>query len=386
VRNDLPLVMKSNAGLTVMVDGAELQKMRVEHELSAAMLAKRMGVSTTMISKYERERSEVSVGVAEKLYDLFGDRVFKHVNVFQSFTDKGSNDYYAINSSLERYDTFVPYPYESLEQMVAEIILEKGFCRVLEMGCGDGFAGTQIARMHPGKVQYNAISVTEPKHSEDINWIDCDVDTFQPDTEYDLIFSVQGVIYGYNDFRNYFKLANALSIGGKFWFNFDGRTNPINVEKANRFCDFLGKFFLDSLYESGMHSYCDSAGDAASIYYGERRTSKEIDPQHVLERARELEQENRSSYIPVFGGVQEWVSFADEECMSILTAAVKRQISQIESQNKYRPLTPKEEDERERFVKWIADDVSMVEGLLVRKFPIEYRVKKLWHHHPMNAR
>src|SRR4030042_2695557 len=106
-------------------------------------------------------------------------------------------------------------------------------------------------------------------------WINEDIDNFKPKSKYDLIFSVNGIIYGYDDFSNYFKFANALEKQGKFFFNFDGCTNPIHVEKKTVFNIFMWNSFLGSLYDSGMYSFCQNF-NGRRVYYGERSNEKDL--------------------------------------------------------------------------------------------------------------
>ncbi len=101
VKGEMPVFMKSNAGLTVFVDGDELKRVREQEEVSSSSLSRRIGISRVMLAKYENEKAEMGVRVAERLYDVFGERVFARVNMFKPFDElvsEKSGDY------LKKYD------------------------------------------------------------------------------------------------------------------------------------------------------------------------------------------------------------------------------------------------------------------------------------------
>jgi predicted transcriptional regulator len=82
VKANLPYVKSSKAGLIVSIDGGELKKLREESGYSLNTLAKKVGVTSRMVARYENENADVSFINALKIYDLFGDSVFNCVDVF----------------------------------------------------------------------------------------------------------------------------------------------------------------------------------------------------------------------------------------------------------------------------------------------------------------
>ncbi|MBW2971300.1 helix-turn-helix domain-containing protein [Candidatus Woesearchaeota archaeon] len=88
VKRRLPIIKSTQAGYTAQLCGDELHEQRVEHGMSLNELAKKLGVSARMITKYEKGESEVTLKKALKLYDLFGNGVFEHIDIFSSMLAK----------------------------------------------------------------------------------------------------------------------------------------------------------------------------------------------------------------------------------------------------------------------------------------------------------
>ena len=82
IRNRFPFVRRTQAGLTAAIDGSKLKKGREEKGYSLNSLSKKVGVTKRMISRYENESSEITIGKAMKIYDIFGGKVFKEINIF----------------------------------------------------------------------------------------------------------------------------------------------------------------------------------------------------------------------------------------------------------------------------------------------------------------
>ena len=80
----LPIIKSTQAGFTASVSGKKLKQKREELGYSLNTLAQKLGVSKRMITKYEKNDSEITLKKAQRLYDIFGDDVFKHVRVFDS--------------------------------------------------------------------------------------------------------------------------------------------------------------------------------------------------------------------------------------------------------------------------------------------------------------
>lgn len=82
VNNKLPLLKRSQAGLTASIVGEKLKEKREAMGYSLNSLSKKIGVTSRMIMKYENENSEITLSRAKKLYDIFGNQVFHKVDVF----------------------------------------------------------------------------------------------------------------------------------------------------------------------------------------------------------------------------------------------------------------------------------------------------------------
>ena len=84
LKQEMPFVVKSNAGFTMLVNGEELKAKREEFGYSLAELSRKIGVSRSMVMKYECG-AEMIAARAEKLYGIFGESVFDQVDVFKPF-------------------------------------------------------------------------------------------------------------------------------------------------------------------------------------------------------------------------------------------------------------------------------------------------------------
>ncbi|MFH1182300.1 MAG: helix-turn-helix domain-containing protein [Candidatus Woesearchaeota archaeon] len=81
VDNKLPFIMSTKAGLTASVSGDRLRKKIEEAGYSLGLVSRKIGVSKSMISKYE-SGSDISVNKAKALYGLFGPGVFRAIDIF----------------------------------------------------------------------------------------------------------------------------------------------------------------------------------------------------------------------------------------------------------------------------------------------------------------
>jgi putative transcriptional regulator len=93
IENKLPFIMSTNAGLTASVSGERLRKKIGEAGYSLGMVSRKIGVSKSMIAKYEKG-SDISFNKAKALYSLFGPGVFQAVDVFselKSYPEKSGS-------------------------------------------------------------------------------------------------------------------------------------------------------------------------------------------------------------------------------------------------------------------------------------------------------
>lgn len=84
VKNKNLFVKRTQAGLTASIIGKKLRELREQNNLSLNELAKKIGISPRMIRKYENDGVEITVNKASKVYDLFGDKVFKKIDVLET--------------------------------------------------------------------------------------------------------------------------------------------------------------------------------------------------------------------------------------------------------------------------------------------------------------
>lgn len=77
----LPIIKQSRAGLTLSVAGDKLKQKREELGYSLTSLSRHLGVSRRMVLKYEAG-SDISLENARRMHKVFGDKVFKAIDVF----------------------------------------------------------------------------------------------------------------------------------------------------------------------------------------------------------------------------------------------------------------------------------------------------------------
>jgi uncharacterized UPF0146 family protein len=290
---------------------------------------------------------------------------------------------YFRNLSLDEYATFTPRDYRSLPLVIEEILKEKGVCKILEIGIGEAVAANEIKKLYGNQVQYCGLDIIEPKHRKAIEWINADFDTFNPRRGYDLIFSVNGLIYGYNDLANFFKYINALDENGRMFFNYDGLMNTLDVKKANRFHSFLDFSLLGTLYEAGMQGYCENRG-GRRLYFGIRKNKEKLDPIEMIERADESNKKRGWSYIVHFGERIRWTS--QESWREEISLTIKDHITQREKAMRWSP-DRFEIQERNLMVSIISDpNGAMGTEVLQLKLPIKQYVDNWWHEHPSQKR
>ncbi len=71
----------SNAGSVAIIDGLKLREAMTHRNISPSSLSRLLGVSKSMILKYERGFARVTEGRAFKLYNIFGSEIFKSVEI-----------------------------------------------------------------------------------------------------------------------------------------------------------------------------------------------------------------------------------------------------------------------------------------------------------------
>ncbi|MBS1266853.1 MAG: hypothetical protein MAG795_00822 [Candidatus Woesearchaeota archaeon] len=85
IKKKLPIIKSTRAGYTACICGKKLKEKRQKQGYSINTLATKLGVSRKMIVNYEKEKSEITLKKALKLYDIFGDPVFEHINILDTF-------------------------------------------------------------------------------------------------------------------------------------------------------------------------------------------------------------------------------------------------------------------------------------------------------------
>ncbi len=122
INNKFPFIKRSHAGLTASLIGKKLKEKREELGYSLNALSKKIGVTSRMIIKYESENSEVTVNRAVKLYDLFGNEVFNHVDVFM----QGSNPQSKFETEVSKKYVELGFDATETHKTPFDIIARKG--------------------------------------------------------------------------------------------------------------------------------------------------------------------------------------------------------------------------------------------------------------------
>jgi len=84
INHQFPFVKRTQAGLTASIIGNKLKDRREKEGYSTNNLAKKLGVSNRMISRYENNNAEIRIEKAIRLYNIFGDEIFDKINIFGS--------------------------------------------------------------------------------------------------------------------------------------------------------------------------------------------------------------------------------------------------------------------------------------------------------------
>jgi len=91
LEQSLPFVKSTQAGLVAKIDGSKLKQMRESEGVSLSGIARKIGVSARMFSKYENESSEITINRAMKLYDSLGSDVFSKIDIFAAAQKQQEN-------------------------------------------------------------------------------------------------------------------------------------------------------------------------------------------------------------------------------------------------------------------------------------------------------
>ncbi len=129
IRNKFPFVKRTQAGFTVSIAGNKLREKREEKGYSLNYLSKKVGVTSRMIDKYEKGDSEITIGRATKIYNLFGNEVFNEINIFSGnnkIESRYSSDFSKkyIDLGFEASDTNKT-PFDIIAKKDDELILTK---------------------------------------------------------------------------------------------------------------------------------------------------------------------------------------------------------------------------------------------------------------------
>jgi putative transcriptional regulator len=128
LENRFPFVKRSQAGLTVSVNGEKLRQAIEQQGHSLTTLARIIGVSSRMIQKYEAGQAEVSFNKAISMYKVFGDNVFNKINIFSERKEEAA--YQSKSEITKKYDELgfeaaetKKVPFDVIAKKEKEIIL-----------------------------------------------------------------------------------------------------------------------------------------------------------------------------------------------------------------------------------------------------------------------
>ncbi|MBU0472338.1 MAG: class I SAM-dependent methyltransferase [Nanoarchaeota archaeon] len=296
--------------------------------------------------------------------------------------DKG----YKIESKENNYNSFAPHPYASISDIIEEIVTEKGICRILELGPGKGEFASTMSKKFGESIDYEVVDFKKPKthkglrkllkHNKKIRWTKNDFDTFESKLEYDIILSINGLVYGCDDKKNLFKYINSLSKNGRLLFNFyHSNWNDIIIEKNSTYREVLSLQFLDALNEQNMNSYIDKASfgsDISWIFYGIRQNDQPLNENSIKTRANELKSTRTTSYIDMDGS-QKWISMKDIKTAPVnnIRKAIQEEIKNLN--NEERTILK----QTKHYSDFILNEQEFVYSLIEYKIPVNLYVKKM---------
>ncbi len=81
--NHMPFIISNKAGLMASIIGEKLKEKREELGLSLGETSRKIGVSKSMILKYESGQSDISILKAHSLHKIFGESVFARIPLFK---------------------------------------------------------------------------------------------------------------------------------------------------------------------------------------------------------------------------------------------------------------------------------------------------------------
>ncbi len=88
VRGGKVCIYERNGLFYVKIDGAKLRELRIRHGLSLSQLAQKVGVSTKALYEYEQGKIDMSVEVAERFLNIFGEEFEEVVESVDIFTER----------------------------------------------------------------------------------------------------------------------------------------------------------------------------------------------------------------------------------------------------------------------------------------------------------
>lgn len=122
IENKMPFIKRSRAGLVARLFGNKLKDMRQKEGLSLNSLAKKIGVSSRMVVKYEEGNSEITFNRALKIYDIFGGNVFNKINIFSNVFQR--NPISKKNSVQKKYSE-LGFEVSEMQKVPFDIIAKK---------------------------------------------------------------------------------------------------------------------------------------------------------------------------------------------------------------------------------------------------------------------
>ncbi|QOJ78243.1 helix-turn-helix domain-containing protein [Infirmifilum lucidum] len=77
----VPLIYSSHGGVYVKIKGSKFRELREKMGISRGELARKIGVSNKAVINYEEGESDVSLDVASRLEEIFGDEIFEEASM-----------------------------------------------------------------------------------------------------------------------------------------------------------------------------------------------------------------------------------------------------------------------------------------------------------------
>lgn len=129
IDNKFPFIKSDHAGLTAHISSKRLNEIIKEKGISTNTLARKIGVSASMVKKYEAGNVDLTINKALKLYNYLGPSVFDRIDIFSKRLEEKDSIKTEISRKYSdlgfRATDIKKVPFDVVAKKEKEIILTK---------------------------------------------------------------------------------------------------------------------------------------------------------------------------------------------------------------------------------------------------------------------